>query len=411
MPFVGGDTGLSEHKIGSNWAYGTEHRYRHSTPGFRLHRAEHWEAVVQDKEFQSMAASGHTYGRSCLLSPEFNALTYTASDVSSEPPPIKAHFFYCSSLPIDDPLAPVPPPASNVASKPPKLPPRPFSVLDSLALESAWLESHKPESSKEGVLVDVEEEPVHISSIPPKNSGIVDQETHNARVRRSLMGEKADIESAIERGRSIVASARSCSTERGRSGTGSRAATPDITQCNDHDQILFEDIEPITAEEIQNDDFAAGLGPRSMERKKSLGRSGSGASPGGIVDSKSVTSMRVSRGTQRTHESQTGTSPSDRDTTGTPFLRVPSRLKRIRSRSPNVLEEYTSGIETSIDGQSEVSYHRPNFGQAVTGLDRSRSKSREDQFRGLTNKSPQIAQVVVGVQQLHMVELPNLKVS
>lgn len=52
------------------------------------------------------------------------------------PPKVKAQFFYISSVPIDDPLSPVPPAASEKASA--KHPAQPFSSRDNAALEEAW---------------------------------------------------------------------------------------------------------------------------------------------------------------------------------------------------------------------------------------------------------------------------------
>ena len=91
----------------------------------------------------SMASTGHTYGPSCLLHAESNTFTRRASEASVDPPPIKAHYFYCSPLPIDDPLSPVPPPPSGTAPKQ-KLPPRPVSVHDNARLEKAWLKFQDP---------------------------------------------------------------------------------------------------------------------------------------------------------------------------------------------------------------------------------------------------------------------------
>ena len=51
-------------------------------------------------------------------------------------PKINAQFFYISSVPIDDPLSPVPPVQSEKASA--KHPPQPFSSKDNAALEEAW---------------------------------------------------------------------------------------------------------------------------------------------------------------------------------------------------------------------------------------------------------------------------------
>ncbi|KAK0259677.1 hypothetical protein B0A54_15600 [Friedmanniomyces endolithicus] len=57
---------------------------------------------------------------------------------TESPPPVNARYFYTSPLPIDDPLSPVPPPASGkvVAVQPPK----PFSHYDTTALDKAWHE-------------------------------------------------------------------------------------------------------------------------------------------------------------------------------------------------------------------------------------------------------------------------------
>ncbi|KAL2265600.1 hypothetical protein VTJ83DRAFT_6700 [Remersonia thermophila] len=53
-------------------------------------------------------------------------------------PPIRAHFFYSSHIPIDDPLAPATIVASSDARQA-KLPLRPFSPADNAELERAWL--------------------------------------------------------------------------------------------------------------------------------------------------------------------------------------------------------------------------------------------------------------------------------
>lgn len=55
------------------------------------------------------------------------------------PPPAQARFFYTSPLAIDDPLSPLPPPAT-AATLASKQPPRPFSEYDNTALDKAWHE-------------------------------------------------------------------------------------------------------------------------------------------------------------------------------------------------------------------------------------------------------------------------------
>ena len=74
--------------------------------------------------------AAHSLGPTCRYhEPE------STSDGES-PPEVNAQFFYISSVPIDDPLSPVPPAASEKASA--KHPPQPFSARDNAALEEAW---------------------------------------------------------------------------------------------------------------------------------------------------------------------------------------------------------------------------------------------------------------------------------
>lgn len=83
----------------------------------------------------SSPTSGHTFGPSCRLNP------VTPPEPAEGPqniPSIKTQFFYSSPIPIDDPLsaATIVGSAETRASK---LPLRPFSPGDNIALERAWL--------------------------------------------------------------------------------------------------------------------------------------------------------------------------------------------------------------------------------------------------------------------------------
>jgi len=55
------------------------------------------------------------------------------------PPPIPVRFFYSSPLAIDDPLSPLPPPAT-ASTAPSREPPWPFSEYDNEALDNRWNE-------------------------------------------------------------------------------------------------------------------------------------------------------------------------------------------------------------------------------------------------------------------------------
>ncbi|KLJ05341.1 hypothetical protein EMPG_11188 [Blastomyces silverae] len=86
-----------------------------------------------------MSSLLHTYGPTCLLyDPEDNPATKSDFGSSTAPPKVRAQFFYLSSFPIDDPLTPLPAPSVGSSASVASFPPRPFSVLDNIALEEAW---------------------------------------------------------------------------------------------------------------------------------------------------------------------------------------------------------------------------------------------------------------------------------
>ncbi len=80
-------------------------------------------------------AESHTYDPRCRLSP---VLYPKPTPWLEGIPPINAHFFYSSPIPIDDPLTAATM-AGSADGKSPKHPIRPFSQGDSNALEKAWI--------------------------------------------------------------------------------------------------------------------------------------------------------------------------------------------------------------------------------------------------------------------------------
>ena len=81
-----------------------------------------------------MSDAPHTLGPTCVFHDD--EVTNLPSD-SPNPPPIKAQFFYVSSVPIDDPLSPLPPVSSDTKSADSHQP-QPFSSRDNAALTEAW---------------------------------------------------------------------------------------------------------------------------------------------------------------------------------------------------------------------------------------------------------------------------------
>jgi DDHD domain len=81
-----------------------------------------------------MSDPAHTLGPTCIFHDD--EATNAPTD-SPDPPPIKAQFFYVSSVPIDDPLSPLPPVSSDTKSSESHHP-QPFSARDNAALTEAW---------------------------------------------------------------------------------------------------------------------------------------------------------------------------------------------------------------------------------------------------------------------------------
>ncbi|OKL57646.1 hypothetical protein UA08_07152 [Talaromyces atroroseus] len=77
----------------------------------------------------------HTYGPTCHRSTPKQDLVALQS--SPTPPEVNAQFFYISSLPIDDPLTPLPAATTSATARTTSTP-QPFSARDSIALEQAW---------------------------------------------------------------------------------------------------------------------------------------------------------------------------------------------------------------------------------------------------------------------------------
>lgn len=82
-----------------------------------------------------MTGPVHTYGPTCHRSTPKQDLVALQS--SPNPPQVNAQFFYTSSLPIDDPLTPLPAATTSTAARTASAP-QPFSARDNIALEQAW---------------------------------------------------------------------------------------------------------------------------------------------------------------------------------------------------------------------------------------------------------------------------------
>ncbi|KAL5332395.1 DDHD domain-containing protein [Aspergillus crustosus] len=134
-----------------------------------------------------MAGHLHTYGPTCLLADDDpNPSTW---HTSAHPPRPRPQFFYASSLPIDDPLSSLPPPAGGQDQANERVPPQPFSVRDNIALEEAWLSIQREKKlRKDGKSrardTDAVESP-HSIAVPGRKAAVTQGVQSDGRTQRS----------------------------------------------------------------------------------------------------------------------------------------------------------------------------------------------------------------------------------
>lgn len=362
-----------------------------------------------------------------MLKAESNTFTRRASSVAIDAPKIGAQFFYQSTQIIDDPLAAVPPPSRGSATNPSKVPPRPFSVHDNIALDQAWLklpeivQDHGQAQSrlkKDASQGDSHESELYAASIPPKSQNRdaiakrIDQDEHKE--KSSQNGKKIEIRDE--------ANTRQAQTEH---NPGEKLKGADITICDDSEHSPLQKTVPVTGDEIVQDEVESGLRKPNRSRSFFRRKEKEESHVEDLVSTRS-SNRRLSRGRQGAGESAVdlGRSP---DTTGTPFLRVASRLRR-SSKSPDrggVQKAQVDGADSpGKDYRPKQSsplgvkprYPSPESSQdsqdeddleSELGLGGSHSlRRREDNLR-----QGKISRVTVGVARLHVVEMPSLKVS
>ena len=347
-----------------------------------------------------MASTGHTYGPSCSLQTDSNVFMRRASVASNDPPKVRAQFFYNSALPIDDPLSPVPLPSST-STGPSKFPPRPFSVFDCTALEDAWQSlqalqrrgkrSETPRSSQKEV------------STVDQLTKIIRSAAQNKRAEEKS---KSDLSAAGQDEKPTSRTSLAETTTRVPAGAEVPAeqqiGDPHLMLCDDPSHVPFDETMPVSSDEIGNDEFESGIlrkRHRSPFRRKYKAEK--------VKDKKDASPRRrLSMHKQKPAEESYGSSPLERDTTGTPFLRVSDRPS-----DPYLNDDARSASEVKIkkgsrpasisDNSSEHSSFR---GPQSEDHSKSHRSSRRKQ------KEYHQASVAVGVSRLHLVKMPELKV-
>lgn len=359
-----------------------------------------------------MTSSGqeHTYGPSCQLQIDSNAFTRRASELSLFPPPLRAHFFYSSALPIDDPLSPVPPPSSSSHASPSKVPPRPFSLVDNTALEDAWRIIH---NSKQAPQRSKESRSFQSTLTEGKHdfeSGDISDIITDLGDERSRTDRKVGIK-IPERDGASACSINTPGTHLNKDLRKLGDPRPGLS--DDTAPIPFDQTKPVDSAEILNDEVESGIAgikhQRPSQQRDRLGKV------------KLTDDIRISRSLPT--EKATGPSvnyagsPSQRDTTGTPFLRAPSRPRRSRSRSPKPPSQETNDSHDSASEDEEPRSSGVRRPAPPFSFNRSESQPYSDEETKNSGRSryckskSQKAYITVGISRLHVVELPDFRVS
>ncbi|KAI4238255.1 MAG: hypothetical protein L6R40_005795 [Gallowayella cf. fulva] len=325
-----------------------------------------------------LSTTAHTYGHDCSLHPDSNLFTRRASAASLDPPLVRAQFFYSSPLPIDDPLSPVPPPSSTKSAASARVPPRPFSIADNKALEEAWQLLQKAEGETQDV----------------KQSRSRRKRDRNSRATDATYSDTESLGPSVE----LVEK------------TEPRSPTdPFLVLSDNPDHIPFDTALPVNADEIRYEETEAGI---AKKHRTPFHKNDKGVKDEDI--GQSSPSGKISQHFKRSStDAPYGSSPSERDTTGTPFLRVASRLRsRSRSRKApknelptdagdSTNEEQSPGPSTALlEADSDVA----SPVQGSNAVKHGRRWSRKQ--KGLKQVT-----VPVGISRLHLVEMRELKMG
>ncbi|KAI9866851.1 MAG: S23-interacting protein [Trichoglossum hirsutum] len=343
----------------------------------------------------------HTYGPTCA----FYKPTHETSSLT--PPAVRAQSFYTSYLSIDDPISPIPPPvgsSTNVS----KLPPRPFSAHDSAALEEAWLGLTKKEPKKEP-----KKERSHHNHgrdkavrISEPNNTTSDTTHHDKHGQRRHSKDKS----------SDVPAAEGIKEGSQKKKPKASKKTP-WKSTKDHTRGDGEPNKSPTCEQEHSDSAGSAL-RRRFDHKAAYKKYG--------PKYKQRKSGSLTLKTQLSDATLHGTSPSEADTTGTPFVRAPSRLDRPRSAMMSDLAdenevdaqadegdesaEQTSAEQTSPSRPSSRNSSHPSV-RGSKSKSRSRSRSRSRNLQYSQKSKDQEATVPVGVFRLHLVRLPMMRLE
>jgi hypothetical protein len=335
----------------------------------------------------------HTYGPSCLLEDEAPDLTNLQSA-----PEIRTQFFYISSLPIDDPLAPLPPPA-NPATGTERLPPKPFSARDNIALEDAWRDLWEVRKTK--------------------NAGSNKSRSNTLTRPSGIAVPGHDSESNVEPHRKMIGRDSSLVDSRGSTLSNPPSFPEELPSHSHRGHIAFASSSAGTQ--------AKGIGKETHAGPSANDELKQSTAKGIDIDRKRARSSSINESStakRRSSSPQEADNAHDVDEemgilranrsrdasiSGSPFIRAPiSQSQTPLGRS----FESTSSKEGGQDWHADVrtsaprSAPKPSGLRATVSLDQLTQDSQDERTEEPSSQS----KIPVGVSRLHLVELPNLKV-
>lgn len=377
----------------------------------------------------------HTFDSKCRQTP------VSLPERDGGMPPLKAQFFYSSSIPIDDPLsASSHAPAADFRRYKSLL--RPFGRGDNNALETAWLSLgtaqdrarhqallngkektkeiiNKDLETRNGIVQLIAREHTKMHSAarrshdqPNVDSNITDDDTQEELccvrithdVKEQLRISACSLARAIDptfSAESIAKDASEIVLRRNRRTDDEPAAATSAMHIDTKSQLPMSSTpqsQPSTPRQIRSGAMS------SLDHNRSNRSSWAGGEPKSRMRSDS----QLSVGSNRTNDTARNSVPGD-GITGKPFVRV-NNTEPGREPAASSLPRHETpkkGVET----QPQANASMENVTETPEQAKVSRSESQQTPLKKPKQTEPKNAHVTVGISRLHMVDLPALQMK
>ena len=314
------------------------------------------------------------------------------------PPEIRSQFFYISSLPIDDPLAPLPPPASQGTGSE-RLPPTPFSARDNIALEEAWRDLREERKTK---FVANHRSRPNTSTGPP---GIaVPGHEWVSNVERREAANQEDPSLVDSRGSTLSNPPPFLDDLPSRSHKSHLAFATGSAGIRTRELGKENRAGPPLGDGLKHDFPRESAVDRKRTRSSSVNessatkrRSSSPAEAENVGEGEDIGSLRADRS-------------QNASMSGSPFIRAPISQPQTPLGRSFESSSSTAGGESQAEPRVSTGARnapKPSGLRTTVSLDQLTQDSRRER----TGESNTQSKIPVGVSRLHLVELPNLKVS